>query len=230
MLSSAQALQEPSDLNIPPPPDRPEDLNFPHQLDTERHTALLRRLMDTQATSLVHRPLHSPSRVDGGALLFDREGPLASSCRRWSSWTQLFTRRLWTFGYEERAVAAIFDALPARFCESIQSSSERVWGAIQAKAIAAAAISNAHAIAAPAPALAVHAPEPSETSATASGPDRADTFLECLEDIWERDGEEGFIEFAFDPASQQRVNVILNSRTAALAGMHKEEVRAAASP
>jgi hypothetical protein len=51
-------------------------------------------------------------------------------------------------------------------------------------------------------------------------------FLECLEDIWERDGEEGFIEFAFDPITQQRTNVMLNTLTASIAGMHKEEVLA----
>ena len=51
-------------------------------------------------------------------------------------------------------------------------------------------------------------------------------FLECLEDIWDRDAEEGIIEFAFDPATQQRSNVTLNPLTASLAGMHKEEVLA----
>ena len=50
----------------------------------------------------------------------------------------------------------------------------------------------------------------------------SDSFLECLEDIWERDAEEGFIEFAFDPATQRRVHVVLNSLTAAIAGMHKD--------
>jgi hypothetical protein len=34
------------------------------------------------------------------------------------------------------------------------------------------------------------------------------------------------MQFAFDPATQRRSNVILNSRAAALAGMHKEEVLA----
>jgi hypothetical protein len=28
------------------------------------------------------------------------------------------------------------------------------------------------------------------------------SFLECLEDIWERDTTTGFIEFSFDPVSQ----------------------------
>jgi hypothetical protein len=27
-------------------------------------------------------------------------------------------------------------------------------------------------------------------------------FIECLEDLWERDAEEGFIEFSFEPATQ----------------------------
>ena len=46
---------------------------------------------------------------------------------------------------------------------------------------------------------------------------------EYFEDICEQDRAEGFITFTFDPITQQRVDVKLNSRTAALVGMHKEE-------
>jgi hypothetical protein len=66
---------------------------------------------------------------------------------------------------------------------------------------------------------------PSALAPAPAGAEVAETaFLECLEDIWEMDGEAAFIEFAFDPADQQRTNVTLNSATASLAGMHKEEV------
>jgi hypothetical protein len=50
--------------------------------------------------------------------------------------------------------------------------------------------------------------------------------LECLEDIWERDSREGYVELALDPASQRRVTVQLNSRAAAMLGMRKEELLA----
>ena len=58
------------------------------------------------------------------------------------------------------------------------------------------------------------------------GGEELGTCLECLEDIWDRDAEVGFMECVFDPVTQRRVNIILNSRSAAMAGMHKEEVLA----
>ena len=170
------------------------------------HISILRRLFEPKEGSHVERPLVTPSSCDGvSPLQFDRTGPLASTCQRWSSWAQLFTRRLWTFGYQEQALASIFDALPADFCATIQTASERVWRVMQ---------SSSHS----------RAPLAVEGAGEGGMESGEHSFLECLEDIWERDGEEGFIEFVFDPATQQRVNVILNSRTSTLAGMHKEEV------
>ena len=170
------------------------------------HFSILQQLIDHETAPLATRPLRSPSSCSGcEPLIFDRESPLASTCQRWSSWAQLFTRRLWTFGYQEQALASIFDALPADFCATIQTASERVWRVMQ---------SSSHS----------RAPLAVEGAGEGGMESGEHSFLECLEDIWERDGEEGFIEFVFDPATQQRVNVILNSRTSTLAGMHKEEV------
>ena len=171
----------------------------------KNHISILHTLLD-RARSGVERPL--PSSSSSGRLcpfLFDRKGPLSSSSQRWSAWAQLFTQRLWTIGYQEEALAGIFDALPADFCSTIQAASQQVWGVIQAAASAAASA-------------------PPGPAAGQGGEMAEPAFLECLEDIWERDAEEGFIEFAFDPATQQRSNVILSSLTASLAGMHKEEV------
>jgi hypothetical protein len=53
----------------------------------------------------------------------------------------------------------------------------------------------------------------------------AQACLECLEDIWDRDGGEGFFELSFDPRTQLRSNVLVNNRTADIGGMHKEEAR-----
>lgn len=168
---------------------------------------ILRRLIEPDGACHIERPLLTTSKADiVSPFLFDREGPLALSCKRWSSWTQLFTQRLWTLGYQEQALARIFDSLPKDFCAIIQAASERVWLVMQRSAIRRAS------------ALAI------EARAKSDGEESTHSFLECLEDIWERDGDEGFIEFAFDPATQQRKNVILNTRTATLAGMHKEEV------
>ena len=50
----------------------------------------------------------------------------------------------------------------------------------------------------------------------------AQACLECLEDIWDRDGGEGFFELSFDPRTQLRSNVLVNNRTADIGGMHKE--------
>jgi hypothetical protein len=178
----------------------------PSKQRRKTHISIIQNLLDRTASG-VERPL--PSSFSSGALcplLFDRKGPLSSSSQRWSSWTQLFTQRLWTLGYKEDALASILDVLPVHFCSTIQSASKQVWGVIQAAAAKAQ------------PRLG--APEPAGQIAEAAEP----AFLECLEDIWELDAEEGFIEFAFDPATQQRTNVILNSVTASLAGMHKEEV------
>ena len=169
------------------------------------HISVIQNLLD-RSCSGVERPL--PSSFSSGALcplLFDRQGPLSASSQRWSSWTQLFTQRLWTLGYKEDALASILDVLPVRFCDTIQAASKQVWGVVQAAAAKA-----------PAPPAAVAGGQGAEIAEPA--------FLECLEDIWELDAEEGFIEFAFDPATQQRSNVILNTVTASLAGMHKEEV------
>jgi hypothetical protein len=169
----------------------------------KNHISIIYSLLDCSRSG-VERPLPSSSSSGRlGPFLFDRKGPLSSSRQRWSAWAQLFTQRLWSLGYQEDALASILDALPADFCSAIQAASKQVWGVIQAAAAASAA---------PGAAAAGQA-EISEPA-----------FLECLEDIWERDAQEGFIEFAFDPATQQRSNVILNSATASLAGMHKEEV------
>ena len=130
----------------------------------------------------------------------DRTASLSASSQRWGAWTQLFTQRLWTLGYQEEALASILDALPADFCRAIRAASTQVRGTVRAAAAAA-------------PALAPPGADMAEPA-----------FLECLEGIWEMDGEEAFIEFAFDPATEQGTSVTLNSATASLAGTHKQKV------
>ncbi len=182
----------------------------PSNQSLKTHISIIRNLLD-RTSSDVERPL--PSTSSSGRLCpfnFDRKGPLLASSRRWSAWAQLFTQRLWTLGYQEEALASIFDSLPADFCSTIQAASQQIWGVIQSAAAAAAAAAEVAAL-----------------PSTAGGEEEEmgePGLLECLEDIWDRDAEEGFIEFAFDPATQQRSNVILSSLTASLAGMHKEEV------
>jgi hypothetical protein len=199
---------------------------------------IVRNLLDPSnySSGAVERPLSSQNSCSGFApLCFDRTGPLVCSSRRWTcSWARLFTQRLWTFGYAEQALANIFDALPAGFCAAIQTASDKLATLMRS--------SHVHSIADAASRLGAAG---SAGSAYAAGtaevpghvtvggvegpcvkPDAVHSFLECLEDIWERDDGEGFIEFAFDPATQQRANVMLNSLTASIAGMHKEEVLA----
>ena len=165
----------------------------------------------------MERPLDSPNgSLHFNPLCFDKPGPLVQSSERWTcSWARLFTQRLWTFGYHEQALASIFDALPSDFCATIQVASDRLQG------LFASAAAHRRAESAAIMDSACGLDEP-----LCPGEDGAQAILECLEDIWERDGGEGFIEFAFDPTTQQRVNVILNSLTANIAGMHKEEVLA----
>jgi hypothetical protein len=139
------------------------------------------------------------------------------SSARWTcSWARLFTQRLWTFGYKEQALASIFDALPAGFCAAIQAAADRLQGHMVTAHAQRAADREASELKGLS----------GESAPAEGGEEAAPAFLECLEDIWERDGAEGYSEFAFDPATQLRVNVLLNSRTAAIAGMHKEEVLA----
>ena len=182
-----------------------------------RHERIIRNLLDPQSPSsdVVERPLPCRSAFGVfGPLSFDRAGPLVRSSQRWTcSWAQHFTQRLWTFGYAEQALASIFDALPAGFCAAIQTASDRLTGVAQSTH--ALRIADAAAADADGPATAADDLLPREHD-----------FLECLEDIWERDEGEGFIEFAFDPTTQQRTNVMLNTLTASIAGMHKEEVLA----
>ena len=115
------------------------------------------------------------------------------SSQRWS-WARFFTQRLWTFGYAEEALASIFDALPAGFCAAIETASDRLTGLLKSSQAcisdgAAAAQAESHSLA---------WDEDGEVC-RAHG---EDAFLECLEDIWERDGVHGFIELGFDPATQ----------------------------
>ncbi len=193
------------------------------------HAQILQRLLDPQAVQ-VERPLASLSSCGGfraGPLRFDRAGPLARASARWTqSWARLFTQRLWTLGYQEQAIASIFDALPASFCAAVQSAADRLQG--RTRAARARCIADVTAFAE------ASAPEAGRSNPLEMTMDCAEeaqvcggeALLECLEDLWERDGAEGFIEFTFDPATQQRTHVQLNSRTAAIAGMHKEEVLA----
>jgi hypothetical protein len=193
-----------------------ETIDLPDSRRETFHRRLLRNLLDCEVNDPpeVERPMTSRNSCGGFPLSFDRAGPLVRSSQRWTcSWARLFTQRLWTFGYAEQALASIFDALPAGFCAAIQTASDKLTGVAHkthALRIADAAAADA--------------------DAAVGGEDvllhREHVFLECLEDIWERDGEEGFIEFAFDPVTQQRANVMLNTLTASIAGMHKEEVLA----
>jgi hypothetical protein len=212
----------------------PETIEIDNPGSMHRHCELIRNLLDppNPSSDTVERPLPCPSSCGGFApLSFDRAGPLVRSSQRWTcSWARLFTQRLWTFGYAEQALASIFDALPAGFCAAIQTASNRLatlMRATHARSIADAA----NRLAAGAVRL-TGTPEETETNGIGgeevlgTRQDGEHVFLECLEDIWERDGEEGFIEFAFDPATQQRTNVMLNTFTASIAGMHKEEVLA----
>eukprot|EP00291_Cryptomonas_curvata_P024245 CAMPEP_0172173754 /NCGR_PEP_ID=MMETSP1050-20130122/13258_1 /TAXON_ID=233186 /ORGANISM="Cryptomonas curvata, Strain CCAP979/52" /LENGTH=282 /DNA_ID=CAMNT_0012845601 /DNA_START=172 /DNA_END=1017 /DNA_ORIENTATION=+ len=112
------------------------------------HRRLLRALLAARAAEPVERPLASRNSCGGfGPLCFDRAGPLVRSSERWTcSWARLFTQRLWTFGYQEQALASIFDALPAGFCAAIQTAADRLQGHMQtahAKRIADAAAAAA---------------------------------------------------------------------------------------
>ena len=126
------------------------------------------------------------------------------SSQRWTcSWARLFTQRLWTFGYAEEALASIFDALPAGFCAAIQNASDRL-ASLMLKAQACisdgvqACVSDGAAAAEPTALATLE----KDGEVQVCGSQWADVFLECLEDIWERDSGVGFIEFAFHPATQ----------------------------
>ena len=212
--------------------DKKHDYSASLQKSTacHQHAQILQHLLGRQVEE-VERPLASCSSCGGfGLLSFDRAGPLVRSSQRWTcSWARVFTQRLWTFGYQEQALASIFDALPASFCAAIQTAADRLQGHMQAAhdkqmADGCAAIKEA------APSAAAAGSEMAmmdvEDGQLCLREDGAPAFLECLEDIWERDCTEGYIEFAFDAATQKRVNLQLNSRTAAITGMHKEEVLA----
>ena len=160
-----------------------------------RHTTILHALLASHdAPCPVERPLPSHSSCGGfSPLSFDRAGPLVRSSQRWTcSWARLFTQRLWTFGYAEEALASIFDALPAGFCGTIQTASDRLADLMKG---ARARIADAAEL----PAGALLPAAGWEEDGAGCEPEG---LLECLEDIWERDGGVGFIEFAFDPATQ----------------------------
>ena len=159
-----------------------------------RHTTILRALLAHDNPCPVERPLPSHSSCGGfSPLSFDRAGPLVRSSQQWTcSWARLFTQRLWTLGYAEEALASIFDALPAGFCGTIQTASDRLAGLMKE---ARARIADAAEL----PAGALPPAAGWEEDGAGCEPEG---LLECLEDIWERDGGVGFIEFAFDPATQ----------------------------
>jgi hypothetical protein len=124
---------------------------------------------------------------------------------------------MWTIGYREQDIASIFDALPCDFCRIIQAASDRTLRQVLARATAPKRL--------PAP-LSEGEGAGWEVAGGEGGEEGFGTFMECLEDLWEREEEVGFMELAFDPVTQRRANVVLNSRCAAMAGMHKEEVLA----
>ena len=176
------------------------------QHNSDRHVDILRVLLARAVAaaksghSFVERPLSSHSSCAFSPLSFDRAGPLVRSSQRWS-WARFFTQRLWTFGYAEEALASIFDALPAGFCAAIETASDRLTGLLR-HASQACISDGASTAAAESHALAWD--EDGEVC-RAHG---EDAFLECIEDIWERDGVNGFIELAFDPATQVIVETL----------------------
>jgi hypothetical protein len=207
----------------------------PHPPDPRRsapHPLLLKALLNPKSrddpptstpTAPAQPPRAPPPIAPPAPLRFDQPGPLASASQR-RSWARILPPRLWTLGFAEQALAGLLDALPPALCAVLEASAPRLEAAALAAQARRAALSASEAV----------------TKAAAEGRGDADgdgglgseglcgvAFLECLEDIWERDGEEGFAEFAFDPHTQQRANAMLSSRAAAVAaGLGKEELLA----
>ena len=178
-----------------------DEIEVQHNYTTDHHIEILRALLATlDAPSSVERPLSSHSSCGFSPLSFDRAGPLVRSSQRWS-WARFFTQRLWTVGYAEEALASIFDALPAGFCAAIETASDRLTGLLR-HASQASISDGASTAAAESHALAW------DEDGEVCRAHREDAFLECIEDIWERDGVNGFIELAFDPATQVIVETL----------------------
>jgi hypothetical protein len=200
-------MQETATHDATPAQKKVDELLFsqPCPRRSHLHRKLLHRLLRLDGAQAVERPFACCSAL--GIPIphaFDRAGPLLDAVERWP-WAQWFTRRLWTLGYQERAIAGIFDRLPAGFCAVVQAASDRLLPLIAGGAARRLACGGGEG---------------------GGGEEAGGAFLECLEDIWERDAEEGFVEFVFDPATERRVNVILNSRAAGMGGAHKEEALA----
>ena len=184
-----------------------DEMDTHHRSATDRHVRILRSLLtaDSHRQATVEQPLPCHSSCGGfSPLSFDRAGPLVRSSQRWTcSWARLFTQRLWTFGYAEEALASIFDALPAGFCAAIQNASDRLASLIlKAQACISDGVQSCVSDGAAAAEPTALATLEKDGEVQVCGSQWADVFLECLEDIWERDSGVGFIEFAFHPATQ----------------------------
>ena len=173
-------------------------------------------------------------------LRFDQPGPLASSSQRWTcTWARILSPRLWTMGFAEQALTSLFHALPPAFCAILEAAAPRLEGVLLTAQARRAADSANEAAAARRMAVSAAARLADGDADSWPGLDMGAvlcqaceagiggaSFLECLEDIWERDAEEGLVEFAFEPHTQQRANVMLSSRAAAIAGVGKGQLLA----
>jgi PAS domain-containing protein len=130
-------------------------------------------------------------------------------------WAYVPARRYWTFGYQTKALARIFNAIPPRLSRSI----EKMMEVLQQKYNAARGGDEAPPPSSPlsmAPYSDGGHPPPSAPVGIAARE----------EEMWQEEIDCGFIRLRVDPRTQHRRHVSANARAAALAGMHREELLA----
>ena len=126
-------------------------------------------------------------------------------------WPQLICRRYWTMGYQAKPILEIFRALPLELLSSISeplSAAERC---------AEAERQNLGPLAAHTPLFVVNGASTGISGSTGEA---------ATDPQWDDDADHGFIRVRLNPATQDRVAVAANRRSAELLGMRRAELLA----
>ena len=158
-----------------------------------------------------HKSIERPLSFSISSLRFDSERTRMDFVLM-HRWAYTPARRFWSFGYQTKPLARIFDSVPPRLSTAIECA----MGAMQAM-YSVATLDTTNAITAGNGAI---RSAPESTAVSLSG------IAESEDAMWEAQADIGFVRVLFDPHTQHRQHVAANAALAKVAGMHREELLA----
>ena len=130
--------------------------------------------------------------------------PIMKLKHNWSSHT---IERIWNFGYQSSRLEQLFNSIPPELSALMKRGLQSVQIIRRLQ-----------------PSAKDRQRQTTAESCMRSSDEQE--FLHLDADRWEHDDVHGFLQISYDPATNRRTNVVLNSRYAHLHGYHKEEMLA----